>query len=452
MRRRGRPPYPGLLTPREQEVLDSLRAGLTNPAIGDRLGISVETVKQHVSQILSKLDVTTREEAVAWQPRLEPARQLSLGRVLLAVGGTTIAVGAIVGLGVLTWGLTRSGDGDSSTTTSPTASVSNLKPADSQSPAAGICARDPGNGQARIQFNVDVPAPRCQLVIATTYLHLVNNTEASVDFELGSFSGSLPPAGDAVSPLPAGQFLAPGVHVIRSTAYGGGSGTLVGSGEVWLSTPSQSTTPSPAPLSYFPAEFVHFGQQLDQALAAHDTAFFTDNTSFGQWECASGSPPPGPGPNCIPSTTTGGSGIVLGLWNSEGDVLSPATYNDYIAALFSQVKIGTTDAFGNAQPRVLAIADVSDNIEGDNTANTYEFVVTGISSDPNANVGPALVPPGADPSRIALVFFASPSGSAWKIIRIDRATRTLIDPYSESGVRDGMNQLLKAWLSWADVP
>jgi DNA-binding CsgD family transcriptional regulator len=63
--RRGRPPYPGPLTPREQEVLDLLRQGLTNRQIADRLRVSVATANYHVSQILSKLGVSTREEAAA---------------------------------------------------------------------------------------------------------------------------------------------------------------------------------------------------------------------------------------------------------------------------------------------------------------------------------------------------------------------------------------------------
>jgi DNA-binding CsgD family transcriptional regulator len=64
--RRGRPPYPDLLTPREQEVLDLLRRGLTNQQIADRLGISLPGARYHVSEILSKLGVDSRQEAAAW--------------------------------------------------------------------------------------------------------------------------------------------------------------------------------------------------------------------------------------------------------------------------------------------------------------------------------------------------------------------------------------------------
>ena len=53
------------LTSREQEVLKLLVDGLSNPQIADRLTISRSTARAHVSQILSKLGVTNRAEAVA---------------------------------------------------------------------------------------------------------------------------------------------------------------------------------------------------------------------------------------------------------------------------------------------------------------------------------------------------------------------------------------------------
>lgn len=61
-----RPPELGHdLTPREQEVLELMVEGLNNPDIADRLIVSRSTVKFHVSSILSKLNVTSRTEAVA---------------------------------------------------------------------------------------------------------------------------------------------------------------------------------------------------------------------------------------------------------------------------------------------------------------------------------------------------------------------------------------------------
>jgi DNA-binding CsgD family transcriptional regulator len=84
--RRGRPRYPGLLTPREQEVLGLLQLGLTNREIADRLEITSAGAAYHVSEILSKLDVTSREEAAALGPRLlARQRRFRLGAFLSAL-------------------------------------------------------------------------------------------------------------------------------------------------------------------------------------------------------------------------------------------------------------------------------------------------------------------------------------------------------------------------------
>ncbi len=66
MGNRGRPPYPDILTPRQWEVLALVRQGLSNDEIARRLGISLDGVKFHVSEILSKLAVSNRNEAARW--------------------------------------------------------------------------------------------------------------------------------------------------------------------------------------------------------------------------------------------------------------------------------------------------------------------------------------------------------------------------------------------------
>ncbi|MCB0103995.1 MAG: response regulator transcription factor [Anaerolineales bacterium] len=59
------PPAPGLdLTEREREVLALMVDGLSNAQIAVRLGVSASTIKSHVSNILSKLGVASRTEAV----------------------------------------------------------------------------------------------------------------------------------------------------------------------------------------------------------------------------------------------------------------------------------------------------------------------------------------------------------------------------------------------------
>jgi NarL family two-component system response regulator LiaR len=63
-RRRG-PELGDDLTEREREVLGLIVKGQTNPEIADHLIISESTVKTHVSNILSKLGVSTRTEAAS---------------------------------------------------------------------------------------------------------------------------------------------------------------------------------------------------------------------------------------------------------------------------------------------------------------------------------------------------------------------------------------------------
>jgi NarL family two-component system response regulator LiaR len=59
------PPAPGLdLTEREREVLSLMVEGLNNTQIAGRLVVSPSTIKSHVSNVLSKLGVTSRTEAV----------------------------------------------------------------------------------------------------------------------------------------------------------------------------------------------------------------------------------------------------------------------------------------------------------------------------------------------------------------------------------------------------
>jgi LuxR family maltose regulon positive regulatory protein len=56
-------PLPEPLTDREQEILELISAGLTNPEIAEELFISPETVKKHASNIYGKLGVSSRTEA-----------------------------------------------------------------------------------------------------------------------------------------------------------------------------------------------------------------------------------------------------------------------------------------------------------------------------------------------------------------------------------------------------
>ncbi len=56
-------------TRREMQVLRHIGLGLSNRDIGLSLGISVETVKEHVQNVLRKLDVNDRTQAAVWAVR-----------------------------------------------------------------------------------------------------------------------------------------------------------------------------------------------------------------------------------------------------------------------------------------------------------------------------------------------------------------------------------------------
>jgi DNA-binding NarL/FixJ family response regulator len=57
------------LTARERDVLELMAAGRDNPQIAEELFISVQTVKNHVSNILAKLEVENRIQAAVYAVR-----------------------------------------------------------------------------------------------------------------------------------------------------------------------------------------------------------------------------------------------------------------------------------------------------------------------------------------------------------------------------------------------
>jgi photosystem II stability/assembly factor-like uncharacterized protein/DNA-binding CsgD family transcriptional regulator len=117
-RGRGRPRHPDILTPREWQVLELLREGLTNEQIAQRLDISLAGAKYHVSEILTKLGLTSREQAAAWQPEAVAVRWWQrvtawLPRHAWPLAGAAAglaALAALAGLAALVWAAAQNGD------------------------------------------------------------------------------------------------------------------------------------------------------------------------------------------------------------------------------------------------------------------------------------------------------------------------------------------------------
>jgi DNA-binding NarL/FixJ family response regulator len=63
------------LTEQERKILDLIAEGLTNRQIGERMFLAEKTVKNYVSNLLSKLGMERRTEAAVFAAKLAPKRR-----------------------------------------------------------------------------------------------------------------------------------------------------------------------------------------------------------------------------------------------------------------------------------------------------------------------------------------------------------------------------------------
>ena len=178
--RRGRPRHPGVLTPAEQRVLEALRDGGTNAAIGARLGISTDAVKYHISNMLGKLGLRDRRELAAWRPDESDEHRGRLGSLVVlaaalwpptrtlawvvagtaAVAGAGVAVVAVAGAVVVVLAL-AGGDGREPQAGAPhTTSVADPNPtATAVEPRAATPALTPSPTSTAEPTASPAPAP-----------------------------------------------------------------------------------------------------------------------------------------------------------------------------------------------------------------------------------------------------------------------------------------------------
>ena len=67
------------LTDQERKILELIAEGLTNRQIGEQMFLAEKTVKNYVSNLLSKLGMSRRTEAAAYAARLAERKQRSTG-------------------------------------------------------------------------------------------------------------------------------------------------------------------------------------------------------------------------------------------------------------------------------------------------------------------------------------------------------------------------------------
>jgi DNA-binding CsgD family transcriptional regulator/catechol 2,3-dioxygenase-like lactoylglutathione lyase family enzyme len=85
----GRPPHDDVLTPSEWKVAEQVRHGMTNRQIAGRMGVSLDAVKFHVSNALSKLGFASREELRRWDGVAKGTALHQMRRSVMDVQTTT---------------------------------------------------------------------------------------------------------------------------------------------------------------------------------------------------------------------------------------------------------------------------------------------------------------------------------------------------------------------------
>ena len=158
---RGRPRHPDVLTPAEWRVLDALREGGTNAEIAARIGVSTNTVRYHVSNMLAKLELRDRRALAAWRPEERRGRLGAVlavpavlwavvGRPLVWVGMGTVAVAGAVVAVVAAAGVVvavvvlASGGGDASPFATPAVvATAQGEPGPAVSCSSGIAVTNP---------------------------------------------------------------------------------------------------------------------------------------------------------------------------------------------------------------------------------------------------------------------------------------------------------------------
>ena len=142
-------------TPRQRQVLSLLADGRTNGEIADELGISLDGAKWHVREVLSKLNVQSRDEAAeywraynGWPRRLRRGfGAMSLGLPLRWAGGIAGAVllaGIVAAVAVV---LLQDGDGREAAAPDVTPTVVATEPAATMTATPDVGNDDaPGDG------------------------------------------------------------------------------------------------------------------------------------------------------------------------------------------------------------------------------------------------------------------------------------------------------------------
>jgi DNA-binding CsgD family transcriptional regulator len=255
---------PDQLTERQRRVLDGLVAGKSNGVLARELGITVDGVKWHVSELLAVTMLTDRYELADWWRRERPRRYAPTLFALPAAGSATriaavavllivIAVG--VGAAVVT---TRGGDGSSVVlpprgglvfaaggsiyvVAADGTGLRELIPGRRGTPGLPPDERDTAyEAQAEWNSSPSFSPDATQLVFVRGFDIWIANADGSDARMLAQVSDiATPPAGAVSNASTGAQTVAwspDGEHILYSTARIGGSGI----NQVWVMRPDGS--------------------------------------------------------------------------------------------------------------------------------------------------------------------------------------------------------------------
>jgi len=122
------------VTERQLEVARLIADGLDNPAIAGELGISLAGAKYHVSELLARLNLSSRDEVARWyreRERGHPFRRLSLAPLGWMAGAVGGAAAAGIAVAAIALGAGGGSEGDSVAVPAATSMPSVAQSADS---------------------------------------------------------------------------------------------------------------------------------------------------------------------------------------------------------------------------------------------------------------------------------------------------------------------------------
>jgi len=255
-RPRGRPSHPDILTPAEWRVLEPLRTGRTNQEIADQLGLSHNTVKTHVSNMLAKLELEHRHELAAWHGAPAEASRAVPRRLSLAVpwvGRSAAIGGAVVAAALFVFAMqamNQSGSSTGASALAPTASATEAPTEETPVETIGDPGRFPTGLPPVDETAVDVIDGDLDAMVARMeYDEAVCSSEDRPSYEWRCEDLGLPP-GSIFSGLPTGGCDVTRTPIDSVPVVVGPMLEALGRLELWsIFEPMPQTTVTPATLA-----------------------------------------------------------------------------------------------------------------------------------------------------------------------------------------------------------